>query len=143
MSYGVGHRGGSDPELLWFWRGLAATAWIGPLAWERPYVVGAAQEMARRPKKKKKKKKRVEGNITGSRLLQTFRLGRLGGGGGATAWIGPLAWERPYGAGAAQEMERRQKKKKKKKRVEAETSGSRLLQTFRLAMMVVWIRWKK
>ena len=38
--------------LLWLWRRLAATALIGPLAWEPPYAVGAAQEMAKRQKKK-------------------------------------------------------------------------------------------
>ena len=31
----------------------------------------------------------------------------------ATAVIGPLAWEPPYAAGAAQEMAKRPKKKKK------------------------------
>ena len=34
----------------------------------------------------------------------------------ATALIGPLAWETPYAAGAAQEMAKRQKKKKKQKK---------------------------
>ena len=38
MSCGVGHRRGSDPALLWLWRSLAATALIGPLAWEPPYA---------------------------------------------------------------------------------------------------------
>ena len=33
-----------------------ATAPIRPLAWEPPYAVGAALEMAKRQKKKKKKK---------------------------------------------------------------------------------------
>ena len=42
MSCGVGRRHGSDPELLWLWRGLAATAPIRPLAWEFPYAVGVA-----------------------------------------------------------------------------------------------------
>ena len=37
---------GSDPELLWLWRRLVATAPIGPLAWEPPYAAGAAQEIA-------------------------------------------------------------------------------------------------
>ena len=39
--------------LLWLWRRLAATAPIGPLAWESPYAVGAAQdqEIAERQKK--------------------------------------------------------------------------------------------
>ena len=32
----------------------------------------------------------------------------------ATALIRPLAWEPPYAAGVAQEMEKKQKKKKKK-----------------------------
>ena len=45
-------RRSSDPALLWLWRRLVATA---PLAWELPYVVGAAQERAKRQKIKKKK----------------------------------------------------------------------------------------
>ena len=48
----VGCRCGSDPVLLWLWRRPAATAPIQPLAWEPPYVTGAAQEMAKRKKKK-------------------------------------------------------------------------------------------
>ena len=52
MSCGVGCRLGSDPALLWLWRRLAATAPIGPLAWEAPYAAGAAQEMAKKKKKK-------------------------------------------------------------------------------------------
>ena len=54
MSCGVGRRRGSDPALLWLWRRLAATAPIGPLAWEPPCAEGAAQEKAKRQKKKKK-----------------------------------------------------------------------------------------
>ena len=46
MSCGVGHRRGSDPALLWLWRGPVATAPIQPLAWEPPYAAGAAQEIA-------------------------------------------------------------------------------------------------
>ena len=42
MSRGVGHRHSLDLGLLWLWRSLAATAPIGPLAWEPPYAVGAA-----------------------------------------------------------------------------------------------------
>jgi len=57
MSYGVGRRRGLDPELLWLWRRLAATAPIQPLAWEPPYAAGAAQEMAKRKKKRKKRRK--------------------------------------------------------------------------------------
>ena len=36
-------------------RGTVAIALIRPLAWELPYVVGAALEKAKRQKKKKKK----------------------------------------------------------------------------------------
>ena len=39
----------------------------------------------------------------------------LWGGLVATALIGPLAWEPPYAAGAAQEIAKKDKKKKKKK----------------------------
>ena len=53
MSCGVVHRCGLDPELLWLWRMPVATALIRPLAWEPPYAVGAAQEMAKKTKKKK------------------------------------------------------------------------------------------
>ena len=42
MSCGVGQRHGLDPELLWLWCRLAATALIRPLASEPPYAVGAA-----------------------------------------------------------------------------------------------------
>ena len=56
MSCGVGCRHGSDPALLWLWRRPVATAPVGPLAWETPYAMGAAQEMAKRQKKKKKEK---------------------------------------------------------------------------------------
>ena len=52
MSCGVGRRHGSDPELLWLWRRLAATAPIRPLAWEPPYAAGVAQEIAKRQKEK-------------------------------------------------------------------------------------------
>ena len=42
--------------LLWLWRRPVATALMRPLAWETPYVEGAAQEKAKKHKKKKKKK---------------------------------------------------------------------------------------
>ena len=41
--------------MLWLWSRQAATAPIGPLAWEPPY---AASAVLKRPKKKKKKKKK-------------------------------------------------------------------------------------
>ena len=56
MSCGVGRRRGSDPTLLWLWCQLAATASIGPLAWEPPYAMGVAEEMAKRQKKQNKTK---------------------------------------------------------------------------------------
>ena len=55
MSCGVVCRRNSDPALLWLWRRPAATAPMGPLAWEPPYAQGVAQETAKRQKKKKKK----------------------------------------------------------------------------------------
>ena len=41
--------------VLWLWCRPAAAALIRSLAWEPPYTIGAAQEMAERQKKKKKK----------------------------------------------------------------------------------------
>ena len=42
MSRSAGHRHGLDLALLWLWSRLAAAAPIWPLAWELPYVAGAA-----------------------------------------------------------------------------------------------------
>ena len=43
MSYDdAGRSLGSDLALLWLWCRLAATAPIGPLAWEPPYAVRVA-----------------------------------------------------------------------------------------------------
>ena len=44
MSFSVGLRGSSDPELLrlWLWCGPAGASLIGPLAWELPYALGVA-----------------------------------------------------------------------------------------------------
>ena len=42
MSYGVGCRRSSDPELLWLWCEPAAVAPTRPLAWEPPYAAGVA-----------------------------------------------------------------------------------------------------
>lgn len=41
VSYGLGHRQGSDPMLLQLWRKLAAAAPIEPLAWALPYAMGS------------------------------------------------------------------------------------------------------
>ena len=54
MSCGVGRRPCSDPTLLWLWHRLATAAPIRPLAWEPPYAVGAAQEIAKRQKQTNK-----------------------------------------------------------------------------------------
>ena len=42
MSCGVGRRGSSDLALLWLWRRLAVVAPVKRLAWEPPYIAGAA-----------------------------------------------------------------------------------------------------
>ena len=54
MSCGVGRGRGSDLALLWLWRRPAATAPIGPLAWEPPYALGAALKKGKRIKTKNK-----------------------------------------------------------------------------------------
>ena len=48
VSCGVRRRCGSDLVLLWLWHRPAATAPIRPLAWEPPYVVGAALEKTKK-----------------------------------------------------------------------------------------------
>ena len=58
MSCCVGCRRGSNPELLWLWHRPVATARVRPLAWEPPYAMEAALEMAKRQKKTKKKDKK-------------------------------------------------------------------------------------
>ena len=55
MVWGVGRRCDSDPELLWLWCRLAATALIRPLAWEPPYASGAALKKTKKQKTNKKK----------------------------------------------------------------------------------------
>ena len=60
VSYGVGHRHGWDPALLWLWCRPAATAPIQPLAWELPYATGAAQKRKKGRKKERKEGKRKE-----------------------------------------------------------------------------------
>jgi len=74
VSYGVGHRHGSDPSLLGLWCRPAATAPIRPLAWELPYAAGVALKKERKEgrergreggrkegrKKERKKKKALQ-----------------------------------------------------------------------------------
>jgi len=55
MSYGVGRRCGLDPLLLWLWCRPAATAPIGPLAWESPYAMGEALKRQKDNNNNKKK----------------------------------------------------------------------------------------
>ena len=50
VSCGVGHKHGSDPALLWLWCRPAATALIGPLAWEPPYALSTALEKTKKKK---------------------------------------------------------------------------------------------
>ena len=42
MNCGVGHRHGSDTELLWLWCRPASVALIRPLAWKLPYATAVA-----------------------------------------------------------------------------------------------------
>ena len=53
VSCGVGHRGGSDPALLWLWLRLVSTALIRPLAWEPPYAVGSDPRKGKKTEEKK------------------------------------------------------------------------------------------
>ena len=62
----------SDLALLWLWHRPAATAPIGPLAWEPPYATGAAPEKAKKQKKKQQKKEFQHTNF-GEGGTQTFR----------------------------------------------------------------------
>ena len=64
MSYGVGHRGGSDPTLRWLWRRPVTSAPIWPLAWEPPYAAGEAL----------KKKKMILLNIFIGSIMFLFPL---------------------------------------------------------------------
>ena len=73
MSWGVGHRCCLDPVFLWLWFRPVATALIGPLAWEPPYAVGAAQEIATTTttaKDKKKNKTKLIFNLFDIRLCR-------------------------------------------------------------------------
>ena len=54
VSYGMGHRHGLDPLLLWLWYKPAAVALNRPLAREPPYVALVAQG------KKKTERKRMQ-----------------------------------------------------------------------------------
>ena len=66
MSCGVGHRHGSNPQLLWLWLRLVATALIGRLAWEPPYAVGVALKRKKDKKTKKKCERKLQLGLQGS-----------------------------------------------------------------------------
>ena len=51
MNCGVDSRHGSDMVLLWLWHRPVDTALIRPLAWEPPFVVGAALKRQKTEKK--------------------------------------------------------------------------------------------
>ena len=53
-----------DPALLWLWCRPAATALIGPLAWEPPYATGATLE-------RKKTKNNQDNNNSNQKTLLT------------------------------------------------------------------------
>ena len=78
MSCGAACRCSSDPVLLWLWCRLAAIALIRPLAWEPPYAMGAALEMAKRQKTKQKPKMAIllkaiyRCNVIPIKLTMTF-----------------------------------------------------------------------
>ena len=59
MSFGVGHRRGLDPMLLWLWCRSAALPLNLPIAWDLPY----AMSMALKKEKKRQKKERESENI--------------------------------------------------------------------------------
>ena len=56
MSWGAGRKRSLDLASLWLWCRLAATAPMGPLAWEPPYATGLTL------KSKFKKKKYKDGS---------------------------------------------------------------------------------
>ena len=97
MSCDVGHRCGLDPMLLWLWRRLAATAPIGPLAWEPPCAAGAALE-----KDQKTNKQTKTACVCVSVCLPRIHLNSV-----EFMWLSaaspvrPLDWELSYAEGVA------------------------------------------
>ena len=75
MSCGIGYRHGSDPVLLWLWRSPAATALIGPLAWEPPYAAGTA---LKRQKKAPPPTKSIHLENNGKFIANTYGLNMTG-----------------------------------------------------------------
>ena len=65
------------PALLWLWCRLAATAPIGPLAWEPPYAAGAAQEIATTTTTTTTKDKKKKGKILHYNKMETNTCRRM------------------------------------------------------------------
>ena len=60
MSCGIGCRSGSDPELLWLWCRLVATAQITPLAWKLLKAGGEAKKKKKKEREREKEEKNPE-----------------------------------------------------------------------------------
>ena len=60
MSWGVGHRCGSDLALLWLWCRPVATAPIQLLAWEPPHAAGAAPQKQKTNKQNQPTKQKMQ-----------------------------------------------------------------------------------
>ena len=91
MSCGVGCRRGSDLELLWLWRRLAAAAPIQPLAWKLPYAAGAALKRKKNMKEREYKSDQWAGASPGRKdKLQTSMRKLMGGDGNDLYldWVG-------------------------------------------------------
>ena len=69
---------GLDLVLLWLWHGPVAAALIRPLAWEPPYVMGAALEKKKKKRKKKKNGGREKGKDVNMKNEEEGRNKRKG-----------------------------------------------------------------
>jgi len=63
----LGHRLSSDPELLWLWCRLAATALIRSLARERAYTTGTALKRQKKKKRSSQARSLIGAAATGLR----------------------------------------------------------------------------
>ena len=75
--------------LLWLWHRPAATAGIGPLAWESPYATGAALKRPKKKKKKKLKKKELL-NLLLKHMLKFLMLFIIFSGDKLSGWLLPI-----------------------------------------------------
>ena len=58
----------------------------------------------------------------------------------AIALIGPLAWEFPYAAGAAQKTKKKKKKRKKEKELDARASQANNKSNEGSSLVVQWVK---